>query len=124
MFEDLKPHLQELRKRLMVSVGTILVAFLGCFHFWKNIFEFVKNSYKGTLIQLSPIEGVMVAVKISFSAAIVISMPIIFWQLWLFIAPGLYKNEKKVILPFVFFWERHVFNWGGIFLLCGVPFHH
>ncbi|MCQ2762617.1 twin-arginine translocase subunit TatC, partial [Helicobacter pylori] len=33
MFEDLKPHLQELRKRLMVSVGTILVAFLGCFHF-------------------------------------------------------------------------------------------
>ncbi|MDU9768521.1 twin-arginine translocase subunit TatC, partial [Helicobacter pylori] len=103
MFEDLKPHLQELRKRLMVSVGTILVAFLGCFHFWKNIFEFVKNSYKGTLIQLSPIEGVMVAVKISFSAAIVISMPIIFWQLWLFIAPGLYKNEKKVILPFVFF---------------------
>lgn len=103
MFEDLKPHLQELRKRLMVSVATILVAFLGCFHFWKNIFEFVKNSYKGTLIQLSPIEGVMVAVKISFSAAIVISMPIIFWQLWLFIAPGLYKNEKKVILPFVFF---------------------
>ncbi len=95
MFEDLKPHLQELRKRLMVSVGTILVAFLGCFHFWKSIFEFVKNSYKGTLIQLSPIEGVMVAVKISFSAAIVISMPIIFWQLWLFIAPGLYKNEKK-----------------------------
>lgn len=95
MFEDLKPHLQELRKRLMVSVGTILVVFLGCFHFWKNIFEFVKNSYKGTLIQLSPIEGVMVAVKISFSAAIVISMPIIFWQLWLFIAPGLYKNEKK-----------------------------
>ncbi|GAA9572250.1 twin-arginine translocase subunit TatC [Helicobacter pylori] len=103
MFEDLKPHLQELRKRLMVSVGTILVAFLGCFHFWKSIFEFVKNSYKGTLIQLSPIEGVMVAAKISFSAAIVISMPIIFWQLWLFIAPGLYKNEKKVILPFVFF---------------------
>lgn len=123
MFEDLKPHLQELRKRLMVSVGTILVAFLGCFHFWKSIFEFVKNSYKGTLIQLSPIEGVMVAVKISFSAAIVISMPIIFGNYGSLSLQG-FTRMKKSDFAFCVFWEWDVFDWGGVFLLCGVPFHY
>ncbi|PAF50828.1 twin-arginine translocase subunit TatC [Helicobacter sp. 13S00477-4] len=112
MFEDLKPHIQDLRKRLMISVFTILIAFLICFSFWTDIFEWIKaplslafdsHQVKGMLVQISPAEGVIVAMKVSFFAALVISIPVIFWQLWLFVAPGLYKNEKKVVLPFVFF---------------------
>lgn len=112
MFEDLKPHIQDLRKRLMISVLTLLVAFLVCFSFWNHIFEWIKaplgaafdsKQVSGMLIQISPAEGVIAAMKVSFFAALLISMPIVFWQLWLFVAPGLYKNEKKVVLPFVFF---------------------
>lgn len=111
MFEDLKPHIQDLRKRLVISTATILVAFIVCFSFWKSIFEFVKSpiesafsdNIKGTLMQLTPLEGIFSAMSISFLAALVISTPIIFWQIWLFVAPGLYKKEKKIILPFVFF---------------------
>lgn len=112
MFEDLKPHIQDLRKRLMISVATLLVAFIICFSlFWRNIFEWIKSpletafnhQVKGMLVQIAPAEGIIVAMKVSFFAALVISIPVIFWQLWLFIAPGLYKNEKKVVLPFVFF---------------------
>ncbi|PAF48140.1 twin arginine-targeting protein translocase TatC [Helicobacter sp. 12S02634-8] len=112
MFEDLKPHIQDLRKRLMISVATLLVAFLVCFSFWTHIFEWIKaplnaafssQQVKGMLVQISPAEGVIVAMKVSFFAALAISVPVIFWQLWLFVAPGLYKNEKKVVLPFVFF---------------------
>ncbi|WP_104725963.1 twin-arginine translocase subunit TatC [Helicobacter felis] len=103
MFEDLKPHLEELRKRLLICVAVLVGAFFLCFNFWDRIFAWIKASYAGKLIQISPIEGVMVAIKVSFFASLALAMPIIFWQLWLFVAPGLYKHEKKMALPFVFF---------------------
>lgn len=112
MFEDLKPHIQDLRKRLMISVATLLVAFITCFSlFWRDIFAWIKSpleaafdhQIKGMLVQIAPAEGIIVAMKVSFFAALAISIPVIFWQLWLFVAPGLYKNEKKVVLPFVIF---------------------
>lgn len=111
MFEDLKPHIQDLRKRLMISCACVIVAFIGCFAFWKQIFAIVKapiesafaDKVQGTLMQLTPLEGIFSAMSISFLAAFTISTPIVFWQIWLFVAPGLYKNEKKIILPFVFF---------------------
>ncbi|CAM2902182.1 twin-arginine translocase subunit TatC [Helicobacter felis] len=102
MFEDLKPHLEELRKRLLICVAVLVGAFFLCFNFWDRIFAWIKASYAGKLIQISPIEGVMVAIKVSFFASLALAMPIIFWQLWLFVAPGLYKHEKKMALPFVF----------------------
>lgn len=111
MFEDLKPHIQDLRKRLIVSALTLIVVFFVCFSFWQYIFEWIKlpldqalqGGVKGKLIQLSPAEGVFTAMKVSFFASLVISLPIIFWQMWLFIAPGLYKHEKMIIIPFVLF---------------------
>lgn len=125
MFEDLKPHIQDLRKRLMISVATLLAAFIICFSlFWRNIFEWIKSplemafnhQVRGMLVQIAPAEGIIVAMKVSFFAALVISIPVIFWQLWLFIAPGLYKNEKKVVLPFVFF--------GTIMFVIGASFSY
>lgn len=111
MFEDLKPHIQDLRKRLIISCLTLIIVFLVCFSFWDHIFEWIKlpltqafqNDVRGELVQLSPAEGVFTAMKVSFFASLAISMPVIFWQIWLFIAPGLYKHEKMIIIPFVFF---------------------
>lgn len=111
MFEDLKPHIQDLRKRLIISSLTLIVMFFLCFSFWQPIFEWIKlplaqafaDNVKGELTQLSPAEGVFTAMKVSFFASLTLSMPVIFWQLWLFIAPGLYKHEKMIIIPFVSF---------------------
>lgn len=112
MFEDLKPHIQDLRKRLVISFGVLIVVFLICFSFWEYIFEWIKipldeafnkGGVKGELVQLSPTEGVFTALKVSFLASLALSMPVIFWQIWLFVAPGLYKHEKMIVLPFVFF---------------------
>ncbi|ANV97949.1 twin arginine-targeting protein translocase TatC [Helicobacter enhydrae] len=111
MFENLKPHIQDLRKRLVISSLTLIVVFVLCFSFWEYLFALIKvpldqafaSSVKGKLVQLSPAEGVFTAMKVSFFASLVISMPVIFWQMWLFVAPGLYKHEKMVVLPFVFF---------------------
>ncbi|WP_027326784.1 twin-arginine translocase subunit TatC [Helicobacter pametensis] len=111
MFEDLKPHIQDLRKRLIISSLTLIVVFFVCFSFWDHIFEWIKlpltqafdDHVKGELVQLSPAEGVFTAMKVSFFASLVISMPVIFWQMWLFVAPGLYKHEKMIIIPFVLF---------------------
>lgn len=111
MFDDLKPHLQDLRKRLIISTLTLLIVFFICFSFWDYIFAWIKlpltqafnDQVKGELVQISPAEGVFTALKVSLFTSLVISMPVIFWQLWLFIAPGLYKHEKMIVLPFVLF---------------------
>jgi len=107
MFEELKPHLVELRKRLGISVGVLVVMFFIMFAFWQPILEWMMAPLETVL----PPESKMVsksiqgtfftALKVSFFSGFIISLPIIFWQLWLFIAPGLYDNEKKMILPFV-----------------------
>ena len=122
MFEDLKPHIQDLRKRLIISVVCIVVAFIGCFAFWKPIFAFIKapierafsDQVQGVLVQLVPLEGIFSAMSISFLVAFTLSTPVVFWQLWLFIAPGLYKNEKKIIVPFVLFGSA-MFVLGALF---------
>ncbi|WP_307983790.1 twin-arginine translocase subunit TatC [uncultured Helicobacter sp.] len=122
MFEDLKPHLQDLRKRLMISCSAVIASFIVCFAFWKPIFVFIEAPIKmafnsqvqGTLMQLTPLEGIFSAMSVALLAAITITTPILFWQIWLFVAPGLYKNEKKIILPFVFFGST-MFALGALF---------
>ncbi|MDU7070722.1 twin-arginine translocase subunit TatC [Campylobacter ureolyticus] len=107
MFEDLIPHLVELRKRLFIAAMSVVVGFVVCFLFWENILDFLLAPLEGVLppssnvIFTHPAEAFFTAMKVSFFAGFLLSLPIIFWQLWLFIAPGLYDNEKKYILPFV-----------------------
>lgn len=111
MFEELRPHLQDLRKRLIFSILSIIICFVACFSFHEDIFKWVQmpiakafsSGIKGKLIQVAPAEYLFVAIKVSLFAAFVVAIPIVFWQLWLFVAPGLYKHEKKLVLPFVFF---------------------
>lgn len=108
MFEDLKPHLVELRKRLIISVAAILLGFFVCFAFWQGILEFIITPLKAVLPAGSSViftqvaEPFFTAVKVSFFAGLLLSAPVIFWQFWLFVAPGLYDNEKRLVVPFVF----------------------
>ena len=129
MFDDLRPHLVELRKRLGISVGSLIVAFFVMFYFHEPILNWMveplnialaevgKKSVHAAdgMVTTSQVGGAFfVALKVSFFAAIVASIPIILSQIWLFIAPGLYANEKKMIIPFVI--------GGTIMFLIGVLF--
>lgn len=107
MFEELKPHIIELRKRLGISFVTVIVAFFACFAFWQPMLEWMVAPLKSVLPSQSSIiytqipEAFFTAMKVSFFAGLMLSMPVIFWQFWLFVAPGLYENEKKYVIPFV-----------------------
>lgn len=130
MLEDLKPHIEDLRKRLIISIAVLFVTFIVCFSFWEHIFLIIKHpleqilghDVKGKFIVTGMIEGVFIAMKSALFAALVISLPIIFWQAWIFIAPGLYKHEQRIVIPFVLF-GTIMFAIGVLFSYFGVlPF--
>lgn len=107
MLEEIRPHLIELRKRLVICVGTLLFAFIICFNFWEYILQWVTNplnqalAKNGHIIATRMGEQFFSAMLISFFGALIISLPVIFYQFWAFVAPGLYENEKKLVVPFV-----------------------
>lgn len=117
MFEELKPHLVELRKRLAISALSLIAMFFVMFFFHEQILSWMVaplnqalnevgkisvNAANG-MVTTSQVGGAFfVALKVSFFAAIVGALPIILSQIWLFIAPGLYASEKKMIIPFIF----------------------
>lgn len=109
MFDELKPHLVELRKRLGISIAMLFVAFFVCFNYWEPILAWMITPLEAVLPKNSHViftklqEPFFTALKVSFFAAFIFSLPVIFWQFWLFIAPGLYDNEKKLVVPFVIF---------------------
>jgi sec-independent protein translocase protein TatC len=131
-------HLDELRKRLIVSVATVGVTFLIALAFIERLYDFVMrplaqmlphgpgealskidpNALKlltpeqikalksvqdmgGRLIYTQPTEAFVLRLKIAFLVGIILAAPVILWQLWLFISPGLYRKEKKLAIPFV-----------------------
>jgi len=116
MFDDLRPHLVELRKRLGLSVLSIFIAFIIAFIFHEGILEWITAPLNEALEQVASLskkaaDGMVtthqvggaffVAIKVSFFAGLLGALPFILYQLWLFIAPGLYSNEKMMIIPFV-----------------------
>ena len=109
MFEDLKPHIADLRKRLVISSITVVIMFFACFSFYEPILEWMMVPVKHALpagtsmIAVEIQETFFTAMKVAFFAGFILSLPVIFWQLWLFLAPGLYDHEKKLVIPFVFF---------------------
>ena len=98
-------HLIELRRRLLWSVVTLGVTFAGCLYFARPIFGFLVQPLiaagQNRLIYTAVFEAFFVEIKVAFFAALMISFPIIAMQLWLFVAPGLYKKEKRAFLPFL-----------------------
>ncbi|NCD11998.1 MAG: twin-arginine translocase subunit TatC [Epsilonproteobacteria bacterium] len=107
MFDELKPHLAELRKRLSISLAVVIVMFLVCFSFWQPILDWMIAPLKEVLPAGSSViftgvqEPFFTAMKVAFFAGFIVSLPVIFWQFWLFVAPGLYDNEKRLVIPFV-----------------------
>jgi len=116
MFDNIRPHLVELRKRLGLSVLSIFVAFVIAFIFHEPLLEWITAPLNEALVQVSQIsqkaaDGMVtthqvggaffVAIKVSFFAGLLGAMPFILYQIWLFIAPGLYNNEKRMVIPFV-----------------------
>jgi sec-independent protein translocase protein TatC len=101
-------HLDELRKRITHSVVALLVGFLIAFAFRDYVFSFIYERLVAdvpgrSLIYTEPGEAFFIYLKMSALCGLLIASPYVMWQVWLFIAPGLYANEKKFALPFVFF---------------------
>ena len=109
MFDDLKPHIADLRKRLVISCLTVAAMFFVCFSFYEPILNWMMVPVEAVLPKNSQMVAVEIqetfftALKVAFFAGFIVSLPVIFWQLWLFLAPGLYDHEKKLVIPFVFF---------------------
>lgn len=102
-------HLVELRRRLLYSVGGFLVCFLFAFYFAADIFNFLvqpladlwSGDSSRRLIYTALHEKFFTDVKVAFFAGAFLAFPVIANQVWIFIAPGLYKHEKYAFLPFL-----------------------
>ncbi|MDO5631701.1 MAG: twin-arginine translocase subunit TatC [Paracoccus sp. (in: a-proteobacteria)] len=103
-------HLKELRTRIIWSLLAFVVAMLLCYMVWNPIYNFLtrpicaaleNRGQECGLILLKLQEGFIVAIQISFLGGFILAFPIIAYQLWRFVAPGLYRSEKQAFLPFL-----------------------
>ena len=98
-------HLIELRRRLLWCVAALFVGFFVCLYFARPIFAVLVQPLlaagQGKLIYTDIFEAFFVEVKVAFFAALMISFPVLATQIWRFVAPGMYKAEKKAFLPFL-----------------------
>jgi sec-independent protein translocase protein TatC len=98
-------HLDELRRRLIACLVAASVASFVCWTFREKIYDFVTipiTQFTGEKLKyLTPAEPFTVYMQISLMAGIFLASPIILWQFWLFISPGLYRREKRFALPFL-----------------------
>lgn len=103
-------HLAELRTRLLYALGAFVVAMVFCYAFWQPVFNFLTQPICHALLAreqqcglylIKLQEGFFVAINISFLGGFALSFPVIGYQLWRFVAPGLYKSEKAAFLPFL-----------------------
>ena len=105
----LTSHLEELRKRLMIAAGAWLVAFLGCYSIAEKLFQYVSGPVRNalpegsSLVFINATEPFFTLLKVAAMAGLVLAFPVIVWQIWAFVAPGLYANEKRFAFPFVLF---------------------
>jgi sec-independent protein translocase protein TatC len=98
--------LEELRRRLIICGGTWLVFFLACYGVAERIFEFVAQPVRAalpegsSLVFLNATEPFFTYLKIAAFSALLLALPVLFWQLWQFAAPGLFGRKKTLALPF------------------------
>jgi sec-independent protein translocase protein TatC len=114
-------HLEELRVRLIRSLIALVVGFAVCWNFADPIFRFLtepmRKAYpKVQFIATAPGEAFFLYMKVSFFAGIFLAAPFILYQVWAFIAPGLYDHERSYAVPFIFF--------GSLFFVMGGLFGH
>ncbi len=103
-------HLEELRKRIIYSIISIVIGFLACWKYAENIYEIMQrpimealhsNGLSAKLVYLNPTEPFNLYLKVGFMAGLFVASPFVLYQLWCFISPGLYRNEKRYVMPFM-----------------------
>jgi sec-independent protein translocase protein TatC len=114
-------HLEELRQRLVRMVIALCVGFAICWSFREQIFAVMtaplrKTGFKDQFIFTGPAEALLLYMKMAFFVGIFVASPYILWEIWAFIAPGLYRHEKMYAIPFVLF--------GSLFFIAGAAFGH
>jgi sec-independent protein translocase protein TatC len=115
-------HLDELRRRIVYTVISVLVGFIIAFFFVNELFDFIMRPLQqmlppgGTLIYTDPTEAFVLYIKIALIGGLILASPAVMTQVWLFVAPGLYANEKKWAIPFVLM--------SSFFFVIGAAFSH
>jgi sec-independent protein translocase protein TatC len=113
-------HLKELRDRLVVCIVAIAIAFVFTYYFKEKLFDFLMQPFikvmpaQSSFIFTGITEAFITYFKISVVAALFITAPVILFEFWMFVSPGLYENEKKYVYPFIFF--------GSLCFICGALF--
>src|SRR3984893_3091680 len=104
-------HLEELRKRLFYSIIAIAIGMGACWGYHEKILEIMqrpitdvlhRNGLPDKLVFLNPTEPFNLYLKIAMLAGVFVASPIVLYQVWMFISPGLYRNEKRYVFPFMF----------------------
>ncbi|MBF0620565.1 MAG: twin-arginine translocase subunit TatC [Magnetococcales bacterium] len=120
-------HLIELRQRLVIAVVTILVMFIGCYTISEHIFGFLVQPLRdiigpdAKMIYTSLQEAFFTYLKVAFFSGLFLALPMVFTQIWLFVAPGLYQHEKRTILPFLLLTPVLFFTGGALAYLFVFP---
>jgi sec-independent protein translocase protein TatC len=115
-------HLDELRRRIITAIVAVGAGFLTAFYFIGPIFDFVMRpltelvTARVELIYTEPTEGFMLQIKMAALVGLILAMPVVLWQVWRFVAPGLYAHEKRFAVPFVFL--------ATFFFTAGAAFSH
>ncbi len=103
-------HLEELRRRLVYSIVAVAVGFFACWGFREKIYAIMQkpimdalkaNGLTEKLVYLNPIDPFNLYLKIAALAGLFLTSPFVLYQVWMFISPGLYRNEKRYVVPFM-----------------------
>jgi sec-independent protein translocase protein TatC len=103
-------HLEELRRRLVYSIAAVAVGFFACWWKVERIYEVMQrpimnalkaNGMSEKLVYLNPTEPFNLYLKIAALAGLFLTSPFVLYQVWMFISPGLYRNEKRYVVPFM-----------------------
>jgi sec-independent protein translocase protein TatC len=111
----LMEHLTELRRRLVISVIAVAVCTVVAFFLYNHVLHFITHPYRaalrkhhivgpgaGRLVVLGPLEGFTTRLRVSGYLGLAMALPVVLWEIWRFVTPGLHKNEKRYALPFIF----------------------
>ncbi|HKF01617.1 MAG TPA: twin-arginine translocase subunit TatC [Candidatus Sulfotelmatobacter sp.] len=116
-------HLEELRKRIVYSIAAVAVGFFACWWKVEAIYDIMQrpimdalrnNGMSEKLVYLNPTEPFNLYLKIAALAGLFLTSPFVLYQVWMFISPGLYRKEKKYVVPFMVS-TIALFSAGGIF---------
>jgi sec-independent protein translocase protein TatC len=103
-------HLEELRRRIIYSIIAVAVGFFACWRYAENIYEIMQrpimvalqhNGLSEKLVYLNPTEPFNMYLKVAALAGLFVTSPFVLYQVWAFISPGLYRNEKRYVVPFM-----------------------